>query len=155
MEPDASPGPLPVHPMETPYLQREPRPGAGQGPRHNQGAQPGPNRAPAGAESRVPQPEQTWLPSPRPGPCPDTYIPVPRYHVESTRACCSTLPWQVQENQVNSSIPIPGTSVPAFVPIASNPTGVSLSAPSAMSTTIMRNFVKDQISLTSRRDSHF
>ena len=31
-EPDQPPGPSPVPPMETPYLQREARPGAEQGP---------------------------------------------------------------------------------------------------------------------------
>src|SRR6266568_4499666 len=39
-EPEASPGPSPVPPMETPYLQREARPGAEPGPRP--GAEPGP-----------------------------------------------------------------------------------------------------------------
>src|SRR6266496_1312485 len=284
-EPEPSPGPSPVSPMETPYLQLEARPGAEQGPRPgawpgaNRAPQPGASRAPQPGASRAPQPEQTWLPPPQPAPCPDTYmpgpvwhtyrlpypepqwsppprpgptgtnrdpdnreqeepqpeppwlqpprpgpypdtyvpeypaypygwhayrsahpdtyvpghypgypygwntyrlpypdpygpraylpdqspfgpqchfrpdsyasglyVPVPRYHFESTRACYSTPQWQVQENQVNSSIPIPGTSVPAVVPIVSNPTSVSLSAPSAMSTpsaSIMRDFVKD------------
>src|SRR6266496_857610 len=39
-EPEASPGPSPVPPMETPYLQREARPGAEPGPRP--GEEPGP-----------------------------------------------------------------------------------------------------------------
>src|SRR6266568_3288066 len=109
-EPEASPGPSPVPPMETPYLQREARPGAEQGPRP--GAEPGPrpeawpgpgpgawpgadrapqpgadrapqpgaSRAPQPGASRAPQPEQTWVLPPRPGPCPDTYTPGPGWH---------------------------------------------------------------------------
>src|SRR6266568_2632718 len=259
-EPEASPGPSPVPPMETPYLQREARPGAEPGPRP--GAEPGPrpgawpgpgpgawpgagntiplgrglargigrvlppgarpgsdrvpdnrgrgalqpepqwsqpprpgptgtNRDPDNRGQEAPQPEPPWVQPPRPGPCPDTYTPgpgwhtyrppypgpygpgafwpdqppfgpqwqgpfrpdpyasgiyapVPRYNLESTRAYYSVPQEnQLQETQVKSSIPMPGTSVPMFIPVVSNPTSIPLSAPSAMSTTISRDLMRD------------
>ncbi len=99
MELKASPGPSPVPPMETPYLQLEARPGAEPGPRPGAwpgasntiplgkglargigrvpppDARPGSNRDPDNRGREAPQPEQTWLPPPQPGPCPDTYTP--------------------------------------------------------------------------------
>src|SRR6266581_893375 len=69
-DPEASPDPSPVPPLETPYLQREARPGAEQGPRPGAeqgprpgawpgprpGAWPGSSRGLARNIDRVPQP---------------------------------------------------------------------------------------------------
>src|SRR6266496_5052471 len=51
------------------------------------------------------------------------YAPVPRYNLESTRAFYSVPQEnQLQETRVKSSIPMPGASVPVFIPVVSNPT---------------------------------
>src|SRR6266496_2046810 len=72
------------------------------------------------------------------------YASVPRYNLVSTRAFYSVPQEnQLQETQVKSSIPMPGTSVPMLIPVVSNSTSIPLSAPSAMSTTISRDFMRD------------